>query len=361
MRNEALFLTLLVFLSLSCLQAQRKVLLEHYTSSWCGECPNANLVARQVAADHPGRVVLAYHHSSVDPMANPHSTSWKNELLIPGTPLGVINRTPPDESSPMYAATGQWAALVESQLNEPDYMDLNIQFNPQPEDGPLSFEVSVKLLEALPVAGELRLSVLVVEDSVQSSEPGYQQSNYYNEVEGHPLFGLGGSIQMYPFMNVVRDIIGGTWGSSDALPGALQLGTTYTWSDEFLLAEHWDPRQLRLIAVATLHQGTDIRTRPVLDTRELAIGDRVITSVAAAPSHLSFQAFPNPANDQLYLRFPEGDYQMRLVDFHGRVLHMEKIGGISHQLSTIDLSAGIYLLQLFDESGASGLQQIIVE
>ncbi|MCI4646945.1 hypothetical protein [Phaeodactylibacter sp.] len=94
MLSKNILLLLFVLSSIPELTAQRRVLLEHYTSSWCGECPNAHLIASQIAEDHPDRVILAYHHSSVDPMANPHSTAWKNEFLIFGTPLGVINRTP---------------------------------------------------------------------------------------------------------------------------------------------------------------------------------------------------------------------------------------------------------------------------
>ncbi|MEQ8706492.1 MAG: T9SS type A sorting domain-containing protein [Phaeodactylibacter sp.] len=360
MSNKTILFVLMAVISVQ-LHAQRRVLLEHYTSSWCGECPHAHLIAQQIAADHPDRVILAYHHSSADPMANPHSTAWKNAFLIPGTPLGVINRTPAEATGPIYAYTGQWSALVEGQLSEPDYLDLDIQFAPQSEDAPLSFEVSVELLEPLPEAGELRLSVLVVEDSIQSTAPGYQQSNYYNEEEGHPLFGLGGSIQMYPFMNVVRDIIGETWGSSAGLPEQLQVGTSYTWQDYLVLDESWAPEHLRLIVIATLHQEDDFRTRPVLDASEISIGDRLITSTQTETLDLQFEAFPNPVKDWLRLRFPEDEYRFRLLDIQGRVIQTEKIKGNAHQISTDNLSGGMYLIQLIGSDGVSGLKTIVVE
>ena len=364
MQNKLLALVLLVAFLSHPLLAQKRVLLEHYTSSWCGECPNANLIADQIAADHPGRVILAYHHSSVDPMANPHSTVWKNELSIPGTPLGVIDRTPVSSSGPIFATTGNWASIVETQLEEPDYLDLGISFEPQPAEGPLSFEVSLRLLEELPETGELHLSVMVVEDSVQSSEPGYQQSNYYNEVEGHPLFGLGGSIPFYPFMNVVRDIVSDTWGTTANFPAELEVGTDYTWTSTFELESNWDPKQLRLIVVATLHDEDDIRSRPVLDASEVSIGDQLITSSNnPQAAKLEFKAFPNPAYDRLNLRFPAiGDYQLDLSDMLGRPVYMESIlGKQDHEVSVSGLPNGFYVLKVVNKYGMLGLEKVTIK
>ncbi len=361
MLNKNILLLLFVLSSTLEVTAQRRVLLEHYTSSWCGECPNAHLIASQIAADHPDRVILAYHHSSVDPMANPHSTAWKEEFLIFGTPLGVINRTPPGPAGPVYASTGQWESLVEAQLEEPDYLDLDIHFAPQAVTGSLSFEVSLELLQELPGPGALRLSVIIVEDSIRSTAPGYQQSNYYNEVTGHPLFGQGGSIQMYPFMNVVRDIVDDTWGSNAGLPDPPETGETYSWVGSFDLSNDWDPKHLRLIAVATLHNGDDIRSRPVLDARGINIGDLLLTSTSqeAEPS-VRFQAFPNPARDYLELNFPNNEYELKLFDTQGKLIHMARVNGQSHTIATTALPKGVYTLLLINTQGRFGTQRIIV-
>jgi hypothetical protein len=362
MRNKNILLLLLVLSSIHEVTAQRRVLLEHYTSSWCGECPNAHLIASQIAADHPDRVILAYHHSSVDPMANPHSTAWKDEFLIFGTPLGVINRTPPAPAGPIYASTGQWGSLVEAQLEEPDYLDLNIHFEPQAATGNLSFEVSIELLQELPGPGALRLSVMVVEDSIRSAAPGYQQSNYYNEVAGHPLFGQGGSIQMYPFMNVVRDIVDETWGSSAGLPDQPETGEIYSWEGHFDLSDNWDPKHLRLIAVATLHDGEDIRSRPVLDARAIDIGDLLLTSTSReAEPLLRFQAFPNPAQHYVELHFPKDEYELRLFDTQGKLIHATRVSGESHTINTMTVPKGIYSLVLISTAGQFGAQRLVVK
>ena len=361
MRNKNLLLLLLVLSSVLELTAQRRVLLEHYTSSWCGECPNAHLMASQIAEDYPDRVILAYHHSSVDPMANPHSTTWKDEFLIFGTPLGVINRTPPTSTGPIYASTSQWGSLVDTQLEEPDYLDLDIAFEPQPATGSLSFTVAIELLQELPGPGELRLSVIVVEDSIQSPEPGYQQSNYYNEVAGHPLFGQGGSIQMYPFMNVVRDIVDETWGSSAGLPDQPETGETYFWEGNFDLSNDWAPEHLRLIAVATLHNGEDIRSRPVLDARAIDIGDQLLTSTSSeAEAYFTSRAFPNPAQGYVQLNFPKGEYKLKLFDIQGKLIHAAHANGVTHTLYTPAIPKGIYMLLLVNTQGQSGAQQIII-
>jgi hypothetical protein len=226
--------------------------------------------------------------------------------------------------------------------------------------GSLSFEVSLELLQELPGPGTLRLSVIVVEDSIRSAEPGYQQSNYYNEVAGHPLFGQGGSIQMYPFMNVVRDIVEDTWGSSAGLPDQPEIGETYSWVGSFDLSNDWDPKHLRLIAVATLHNDDDIRSRPVLDARGMDIGGLLLTSTSheAEPS-IRFQAFPNPARDYLQLNFPKDEYELKLFDTQGKLIHTARLNGESHTIATTAMPKGVYTLLLINTEGRFGAQQVI--
>lgn len=342
---------------------QKNVLLEHYTSSWCGECPNAHLMAQGLAEAHFPNLVLAYHHSSVDPMANPHSTQWKNELSIPGTPLGVIDRVPVAGTGPMYAPVNAWADQIESQLNAPDYLDLSISAPPEFGPGPmLPFEVQLKWLLPPPEAeGELRLSVLVVEDSVQSDAPGYQQSNYYHDVEGHPLFGLGGSIENYPFMNVVRDIVGGTWGTANPLPDTPETGQWYSWEGVTEIDGDWDPLQLSLIVVASWHQGGDVKARPVLDVAEVALSDLVVSQFAAPEVHLDFLAFPNPARNILNLSLPEGQYTLGLYNLQGqRILQRTGLPGGAHRLSTAHLPVGAYWLALTHKDGRVARRQLLL-
>ncbi len=362
MIKQVFLLVTLGGLSTLSLHAQKYVLLEHYTSSWCGECPNAHLVAEGLAEAYHPRVLLAYHHSSVDPMANDHSTAWKNELSIPGTPLGVIDRVPAADSGPLYAPVGAWEALIESQLDAPDYLDLSISASQESSPGPtLPFEVRFKWLLPPPaVEGELRLSVLVVEDSVQSDAPGYQQSNYYHDVEGHPLFGQGGSIQNYPFMHVVRDIIGGTWGAAVPIPEPFELGQWQTWEGVVEIEEGWDPTQLSLITVVSWHQGEEAHTRPVLEAAALALSD-VPAALSDDAAAIDFRAFPNPARDVLNLSFPEGQYTLDLFSLQGQ--HLERWAGLAgnvHRISTANLPRGAYCLVLTHQDGRVGRCQLFL-
>lgn len=188
-----------------------------------------------------------------------------------------------------------------------------------------------------------------------------QQSNYYNDVAGHPLFGQGGSIQMYPFMNVVRDIISDTWGTTAGLPEQPVIGETYFWESSFDLSNDWDPEHLRLIAVATLHDGEDIRSRPVLDARSLDIGEKLLTSTTRkAEASVSVRAYPNPARDYVQLHFPKDEYELKLFDAQGKLMTVTRVNGDIHTLATTTIPQGVYTLLLINSEGLFGVQRIAV-
>lgn len=79
----------------------------------------------------------------------------------------------------------------------------------------------------------------------------------------------------------------------------------------------------------------------------LAPIDPLGTSLVATPS---FAVFPNPTHDVLNIRFPKGwneEGQYRLFDLNGRVLR-QGVLQMGLQLSTEDLSSGVYLLEFND-------------
>ena len=81
---------------------------------------------------------------------------------------------------------------------------------------------------------------------------------------------------------------------------------------------------------------------------------------AQIQKELSFSVYPVPAEDHLIIESLEKSaYSCRLIDLNGHVVKATKGSGIVY-MSLIDLSAGIYMLEIITEKGRRQVQKIVV-
>jgi hypothetical protein len=357
MRLVGIILCFVIFSSN--LFAQKKVLLEKYTSAFCGACPNGHLIAESIKDDYPDNLILAFHHSSVDGMANANSTEWKNDFEVPGTPMAIIDRTAPaGQAIPVFS--GAWEARVVERFSLPKTTNIELEGSYDPASRFLSLDVGVDFLSP-PEDGDLRLNLMVLEDSVIQSGLGFDQSNYYNEVEGHPLYGLGQPIYFYPHHHVVRDIVDDTWGTSGVFPDLPEAGIVYTHQYEYELSADWADEFVKLVVFVSLFDEEALEQREVLDVVELSLSELIPNAaegVNAAKKKL--KVFPNPSSGQLRIETPAGYTRLALFDATGRmVLQLPDTTYPSIQLNLSAIGKGVYVLRAYTTEGIQS-QRIIV-
>ena len=358
MRRTILLLAALFCLSLSPSAQQKRVLLEKYTSAFCGACPNAHLIAEELAASYP-ELTLAFHHSSVDGMANPYSTEWRSGFGLLGTPMGIVGRSGP-AANQIAAQPQQWEARILEQLNEPAYVGLELQGSYNPFSRALALDISCAFTER-PPAGELRLNLMVTEDSVIHAGYGFDQSNYFNEVEGHPLFGLGQPIYFYPHHHVVREIADGAWGTPDVFPELPEIGQVYSHHYDYFVPWNWDQKKIKVIVFVSLYSENNPMQRKVLNVIEQPLPG-LLTTAAESPASDSqtLRVFPNPATEQLHLTVPE---YTRLVELHtpsGRVVYSHALSPGIQQIDVSGLAGGLYLVRAETRTGVQ-VQKVIIQ
>ena len=82
-------------------------------------------------------------------------------------------------------------------------------------------------------------------------------------------------------------------------------------------------------------------------------GTVTVTSTAGISENklLSFEMYPNPANDLLNIKVQNGfEGEFKIYDMQGKLLMIENLLG-SDQLSIIDLSVGMYIVQIISKQG----------
>lgn len=329
---------------------QKRVLLEKYTSAFCGACPNAHLIAEELAGAYP-ELSLAFHHSSVDGMANPNSMEWRDGFGVPGTPMGMVGRKGPD-SGQIAVLPQLWEERILEQLHEPAYVGLELQGSYNPASRVLSLDVSCTFTER-PPAGELRLNLMVTEDSVIHAGNGFDQSNYFNEVEGHALYGLGQPIYFYPHHHVVREIVDGTWGTTGVFPLQPEPGQVYPHHYDYFVPWNWDQEKIRLLVFVSLYNEQDLQQRQALNVAELPLYNLVATAAEEPNAEAqAFRVYPNPAVDRLQVELPPHTHRIVLHTLTGRAAYAREARSGLHEIDISGLPSGLYWVRAYTDKGS---------
>lgn len=358
MKWSCLLFSLLFTLQLS---AQKKVLLEKITSANCGSCPNASIVIEEYLAQHPD-VIWVNHHWWSDGMGNPSTTDILMEMEAVGTPQIMVDRTPHNGQVTLFMSNLE--SRIQAQLNEPAYCDITINAFLDPNAEVLEATVTVNFNQ-LPPEGDLRLSLIVAEDDMTGQGYGWNQSNYFNETAGHPLFGLGQPIQGYSHKNVVRIILDETWGIDGLIPNTPELNTDYSHTFQWEMNDDLiqDPTKIELTAVVNYFNSSNLE-RKVLNAAYLANSEMgIFVPVDEVNDLVGVKVSPNPANDFLTINLPENDgvFNATFMSLTGQSI--QSWNNISGQveLSLNDVAAGLYLLRIVHPDGRSLTRKIAVK
>lgn len=357
MKRTILFVCLLAGPLLQSNAQPKRVLLEKYTSAFCGACPNAHLIAEELAAAYP-ELILAFHHSSVDGMANPYSTEWRDGFGVPGTAMGMVNRSGPTANQ-IATLAPNWEDRILEQLHEPAYVELGMEGSYNPSTRELSIEVSGAFTQR-PPAGELRLNLMITEDSVIHAGFGFDQSNYFNDVEGHPLYGLGQPIYFYPHHHVVREIVDGAWGTAGVFPGIPEPGQAYSRHYDYFVPWAWDQEKVNLVVFVSLFSADDLMERQVLNVIQQPLCSLVATAVdEPEDANPDFRVFPNPAAGKLQVELPSNTSWLRLCTLAGKTVYSATALPGRQEIDVSGLAAGLYLVRVHTDSGIS-VKKIII-
>ena len=93
------------------------------------------------------------------------------------------------------------------------------------------------------------------------------------------------------------------------------------------------------------------------------IDDIMITSVTAIHENdlnAGIKVYPNPASNFVNVTSEVGLLNVRIVNYTGQVVYQQNVSDNNVKISTSELSAGIYILQMETEKGWAS-QKLVVE
>ena len=175
---------------------KRKVFIEDYTGTWCGNCPRMTSAIETVREQSEELVVVSIHGNSInvftDPLSIPEGMFLKNYFEVPYYPTGIINR---DETWEQVQPNHELVISQPIALAGTD-VDATISINSQ--------LVGVDLMVEIKVISETNISskkmvAFLLEDRIL-----LDQVSYYDNVPESPWYQMGNPIVDFEHNDVLR-------------------------------------------------------------------------------------------------------------------------------------------------------------
>ena len=225
-------------------QAQKVVLIEEGTGTWCQWCPRGDIYAQELQINYPGQFVFVAIHVN-DIMGY---EDYNNNLPFTTIPNGWVDRSIMSSLNPFTDLPQDMAQQLA--LMPPAAISVSTTWDTLTRG--LTMTVSADFEEDL--NGDYRLAAIVVEDGITGPAPAYNQSNSYSGGDSGPMGGyedlsnpVSASIMVYN--HVARHLPGGFIGDSGSLPSLILDGESHNYSYEYTLPIEYNEEYVQVIGI----------------------------------------------------------------------------------------------------------------
>ncbi|MEP7169059.1 MAG: Omp28-related outer membrane protein [Bacteroidota bacterium] len=196
----------------------QKVLLENFTGTPYPRVPQNDFTISQLQTQYPNRVIAASFHKNdrMETSATANLLNFVSNGTLPNMPAVMVNRIV--FNNKMINEMGTWSPNVPYALSGSPAIGLAIQSVVQ-GNYLLTMNIHVGFIAA--ITGNYKMCVYLVENSVQHTGTGYNQSNGFNTTPSSPFFNLGDPIVNYSHNNVMRMMV--TTINGVTIPSAFQV------------------------------------------------------------------------------------------------------------------------------------------
>jgi hypothetical protein len=334
--------------------AQRKVLLEEHTGAKCSQCPMGAHFFDSMLQKHPNVIGVslhsygskdAMHIASFDTMAYPYASG--------AAPLGSIDRVYWGTGSYVAIYQNQWDAKIQQRLALPNVMNISFgSINWNATTRVFAAKANMKVLSNLP-AGDYRVALYVVEDSIVGSGIGYDQFNAYDAMPGNPFFGKGNPIVGYVHRHVVRAVLPSAWGAQGVITSVPMAGDSFTYTFNYQVPASFNADRISLVAFAYRYS-TDHMGDTVLNVTESKLGTAVSVSHANS-RETALMVYPNPSNDRMVFDVADKASRQTLYLYNtiGQQVYKKEFCGKT-EVAKADIGSGIYYYRVAGSVSQAG-------
>lgn len=239
-------LVLCAIMSFNILTAQKNVLLEEATGTWCQYCPSGIYYIDSLVTMYDNVIAVAIHTNDVMAVED-----YFNAGNFTQAPEANIGRRFQQKS------TDQWFNFVQQEMEVQPKSSVTVENQFNETTRVLTSTITITALQN--IEGNYRIGAILTEDAVTGPAPQYNQANQYSNY----YFPMGGFEDLpnpvpanrMAFDHVARHLLGGYNGET-GVPSTLAAGQTYTHTFNYVLPEEYNHEYVRVIGVLISPDGT---------------------------------------------------------------------------------------------------------
>jgi thiol-disulfide isomerase/thioredoxin len=363
-------LYLLSFLTLMSISSQaqvKKVILEDFTGTWCGWCPEGTVILEGLLAANPANFIPVASHNG-DALEVAEGAAIDVALNVTGYPNGAVDRFQFPGQAKIPMSRGAWSNSVNTRLALSAIVSVSFENAVKTGANTYAAKVNVKFTSA-PTAGvPLKMNVYILEDSIAATG-AYDQDNYSANVQG------GASPLTNWFHNgTLRDALGGVWGYASTIPAVPVVGTTYSENISFTVPANWVAKHINVVAFVAYDGTVAANQKEILNAEQYPLKYWYPTAVTNVNKNdFQVNVYPNPASmssviKSSFILKEDATVNMQILNSLGQIVSQpyssfEIKGAHTIQWSAIEnssLTPGMYFVQLSTDKGERHVTKLIL-
>ncbi len=331
--------------------ANKKVIVEEGTGTWCGFCPKSTVYLEYLEEKYPDNFIALSVHNADPMVVAEYDQALGNN--ISGYPAAMIDRASFEGANGILPQNFERAMLERVATSSGTSVSVAADLL---SDLDATIIVNVHFEQVL--ASTYKVALVLVEDEVTGTGNTWAQQNDYAGGAYGPMGGYENMASVIPansisYNRVVRGIIGGFGGSSSATVTSPVVDSTYNFAFNAPLNAGWDVENLRVVALFINSLSGEIINAGISETLDVAVNENTT-------EQSQIKLYPNPANEVAYLKLNNSNTTsalVRIADATGKVVFEQAFNALNAnaliQLNTAALATGFYSVAVIEGSTVS--------
>ncbi|MEN9523460.1 MAG: hypothetical protein RL065_1837 [Bacteroidota bacterium] len=371
-RNLLLFATLVLSISLkaSAQTPVKKVILEDFTGTWCGWCPEGTVLLEGLESSKPTTFFAVASHNG-DGLQVPEGAAIDAALSVSSYPNGAVDRFKFPANSTIPMGRGSWNNMVTTRLASTPIASVSFSnqfFDPNTDS--FFVDLNVVFVSNPNTAVPLTMNVYLLEDSIPATGNNIQH-NYSTSIQAG-----SDPLNNWYHNNTLRKGLGGNWGFTTIIPSSPTLNTTYSKKVGFLLKSSWVAKNIHLVGFVAYNGTAANNELEILNSERIDLNLFYPLGVSKIENKTAniLSIFPNPvlSNQLLNITYSlneNSNISLGIYNAQGQLIcqpynNIYDIKGthtLSFYPSKFALSKGFYFINISDNKGLITTQKFIID
>lgn len=228
--------------------AQKNVLVEELTGTWCHYCPSGIYYGDSLAHAYDNVFLVQIHTNDVMDYEE-----YAGATNLTAAPSANINR------NLLSQGVENWFSAAQQEMTVDPKVSLSVVNQFDETTRLITTTITATVLENM--SGSYRLGGIVIEDAVTGPAPQYNQSNSYSGGSHGPMGGYENLPNPIPahrmaYDHVARYLMGGYSGEPNSFPSSATAGETVDYTFTYTLPENFNSEYVRVIGfLVSLNDG----------------------------------------------------------------------------------------------------------